>query len=203
VAAAAPQTSTTVVSSEEDRLILVDGDDRPVGELDKAACHDGDGVRHRAFSVFLIDRQGRLLLQRRADSKRLWPNYWSNSCCSHPRAGEILERAVSRRVKEELGIVAAAEFIYRFEYQARYGTLGSEHEVCSVYLGQAFADPAVNTTEISDWRWISANELDTALTTDPSSFTPWFLMEWATLRTHHADRLARYGVPLPLRTSET
>jgi isopentenyl-diphosphate delta-isomerase len=203
VAEAAQASSSQVVSSEDDRLILVDGDDHPVRELDKAACHDGDGVRHRAFSVFLINSEGHLLLQRRADNKRLWPNFWSNSCCSHPRAGESLSVAVLRRVREELGLLASAEFVYRFEYRARFGTVGSEYEVCSVYLAQALAEPQVNTTEISDWRWMSAAELDAALTAEPANFTPWFLMEWSTLRLQYADRLARYGVPMPLRTSET
>ena len=81
-----------VVSSESEELILVDADDNPLGTLSKAACHDGDGVLHRAFSLFVFNEAGELLLQRRSAEKRLWPMYWSNSCCSHPRAGETYER---------------------------------------------------------------------------------------------------------------
>ena len=84
--------SDPIVSSESDPLILVDENDEAQGVLDKAACHDGDGLLHRAFSVFIFNEHGEVLLQRRAEGKRLWPGYWSNSCCSHPRAGNPLKR---------------------------------------------------------------------------------------------------------------
>ena len=81
-----------VVSSEAEELILVDEHDREQGYLSKAACHDGSGILHRAFSAFLFNAAGKVLLQQRAGLKRLWPGYWSNSCCSHPRRGESMQR---------------------------------------------------------------------------------------------------------------
>ncbi|HVS02847.1 MAG TPA: isopentenyl-diphosphate delta-isomerase, partial [Thermoanaerobaculia bacterium] len=94
------------VSFANEELILVDEDDREVGHLSKAEAHAGEGVLHRAFSVLLFDRRGNLLLQRRAGGKQLWPGYWSNSCCSHPRRGESMEVATRRRLAEELGVDA-------------------------------------------------------------------------------------------------
>ena len=93
-----------IVSSEAEELILVDSDDNETGFLSKAECHDGQGQRHRAFSLFLFNEDGELLLQQRAASKRLWPGYWSNTCCSHPRRGETLEVATRRRLRDELNI---------------------------------------------------------------------------------------------------
>lgn len=167
-----------VVSSEADTLILVDGNDVQTGTLSKAACHDGIGQRHRAFSLFIFSPAGEVLLQRRAAGKRLWPLFWSNSCCSHPRAGEELVVAAGRRLHEELGLTATLEYLYRFEYVARYGDLGSEHELCSVFAGQTDATPAVNDTEIADWRWVAPDALSSELAQDPDRFTPWFQLEW-------------------------
>lgn len=189
------QRQNEIVSSEQEPLILVDEHDRAIGQLDKAACHDGAGVRHRAFSVFLFDRDGALLMQQRAAGKRLWPGYWSNSCCSHPRVGETLDEAVVRRVEQELGLVTRPEFVYKFEYVAHFGTLGTEHELCSVYLGRASRDPAINANEISAWRWIGAAALDHELETTPEAFTPWFRLEWQRLRGEFSERLAALGVP--------
>ena len=120
-----------IVSSEREQLILVDESDNEIGHLSKAECHDGQGVLHRAFSVFLFDSQGRLLLQRRSAGKRLWPGYWSNSVCSHPRRGESMALATERRVQEELGVTVELQYVYRFRYQVEFGEAGSEHELCS------------------------------------------------------------------------
>ncbi|MFW6093307.1 MAG: isopentenyl-diphosphate Delta-isomerase, partial [Pseudomonadota bacterium] len=128
-------TKTETVSSENEPLILVNSDDVEVGQLDKAACHDGSGVLHRAFSLFIFNPAGELLMQRRAPGKRLWPAFWSNSCCSHPRAGEAMDEAVARRLREELSLQAALRFVYKFEYVAHYQDLGTEHELCWVYVG--------------------------------------------------------------------
>ena len=85
------ESTARIVSSEDEALILVDTDDTAIGSMSKAECHDGAGILHRAFSVFLFDEHGRLLLQQRAAGKRLWPLYWSNTCCSHPRQGEAID----------------------------------------------------------------------------------------------------------------
>ena len=188
------QTKADIVSSEDERLILVDANDRQTGVLDKSACHDGDGVLHRAFSVFVFNSAGELLLQQRAADKRLWPLYWSNSCCSHPREGETMEGAADRRLQQELGLQCELKFVYKFHYQARYGDLGSEHELCSVFIGHSSGQPVINTTEIADWRWLSPAALSAELQQHPGDFTPWLKMEWQALTSRHAGALQALGV---------
>jgi isopentenyl-diphosphate delta-isomerase len=181
-----------VVSSEAEELILVDDRDRELGHLSKAACHDGAGVLHRAFSAFLFNAAGELLLQQRADSKRLWPGYWSNSCCSHPRRGESMQTATARRLSEELNLTADLRFAYRFQYQASFGELGSECELCHVFLGRIDDDVHPNSEEISAIRFVSADALDRELAENPERFTPWFKLEWDALNGEHADLLGAY-----------
>jgi isopentenyl-diphosphate Delta-isomerase len=181
-----------IVSSEDEPLILVDAHDRELGTLEKAACHDGKGVLHRAFSLFVFDRDGRLLVQQRSAAKRLWPLYWSNSCCSHPRAGETMEEATARRLEDELNIRARLEFVYKFTYQASYGRLGGEHELCWVYLGRTDEPVAANRNEIAATRFVTGEQLFRALADEPERYTPWFRLEWETLERDHGDVLARY-----------
>ena len=181
--------TSQIVSDEAESLILVDSDDNVLGHLPKSACHDGDGVLHRAFSLFIFNPAGELLLQQRAPQKRLWPEFWSNSCCSHPRQGETLELAVQRRCEEELGFRTPLKFVYKFEYSARFGDLGSEHELCSVFVGSYEGDPVVNTTEVQAIRWMSAAEIDAALQNERERFTPWFKLEWQRLRSEFPDTL--------------
>ncbi len=175
-------TKSDVVSSEQEPLILVDANDREIGHLDKSACHDGDGLLHRAFSLFVFNPRGELLLQRRGAGKRLWPGYWSNSCCSHPRAGEDMNEAVGRRLHQELGLQATLRFVYKFEYVAHFADLGTEHELCWVYVGRTMKDPVINTTEIDEWRWIAPSALTRELAENGETFTPWLKLEWARLR---------------------
>ena len=177
------------VSDESDMLILVDGDDCAIGTLDKAACHDGGGVLHRAFSLFVFNARGETLLQRRHASKRLWPGYWSNGCCSHPRAGEDVVEAATRRAEEELGLAAAPEFVFKFQYRAAFADVGSEFELCSVLVSRADDAPRVNAAEVSEWRWIAAEALDREIEKEPDAFTPWFKQEWARLRATGWDEL--------------
>ena len=184
-----PATKEEIVSSESEPLILVDASDAEVGFLDKAAAHDGDGVLHRAFSLFIFNPEGTLLLQQRAPDKRLWPEFWSNSCCSHPRRGERMDEAVHRRLEQELGMSAELHFAYKFEYRAPFGELGTEHELCWVYTGQTDVQPIINTTEIMDWRWIDPADLTSAIAAEPACYTPWLKMEWERLNAEFADRL--------------
>jgi len=182
-----------IVSSESEDLILVNQDDAEIGTLSKARCHDGAGVLHRAFSLFIFNLQGKLLLQQRSAGKRLWPLFWSNSCCSHPRQGETMEEAMGRRLDEELGITTTLEFVYKFSYQARYGDFGSENELCSVYLGRCDQPIQVNQREISDFRFINVDDLQAELTQSGDNFTPWFRLEWERLGSEFSAQLARHS----------
>ena len=181
-----------VVSFDSESLILVDAEDRELGFRPKSACHDGEGLLHRAFSVFLFDPDHRLLLTRRSQEKRLWPGFWSNTCCSHPRRGERRMKAAHRRTAEELGLeVARLENLYTFTYRARYSDEGSEYEVCTVFAGRCAQDPEVNPREIANWRWIEPEVLDRALEEDSESYSPWLHLEWKTIREEHWSRIQR------------
>lgn len=181
-----------IVSSEAEELILVDADDNETGFLSKAECHDGGGRLHRAFSLFLFNDEGELLLQRRAGSKRLWPGFWSNTCCSHPRRGESLEVATRRRLRDELNIETPVEFVYKFRYKAAFGDTGSENELCHVFIGRVRGTVAPNVHEIAAVRFVSPTKLNVELDAIPERFTPWFRMEWRALTTEYSDRLAPY-----------
>ncbi|MGI9271139.1 MAG: isopentenyl-diphosphate Delta-isomerase [Woeseiaceae bacterium] len=181
-----------IVSSEAEELILVDEDDQEIGFLSKEECHNGRGQLHRAFSVFLFNASGQLLLQQRSDSKRLWPGFWSNTCCSHPRRGESMSVATRRRLRDELNIEVSMEFIYKFSYTAEFGSTGSENELCHVYLGLVDEAVAPNEHEISATRYLSAELLAHEFKESPEHFTPWFKMEWLTLMEEYRDELSRY-----------
>ncbi len=183
-----------LVSSEGEELILVDGQDNEIGYSSKADCHDGDGLLHRAFSLFLFNEEGQLLLQQRSEKKRLWPGYWSNSCCSHPRRGESLLIAAMRRLGDELNVTANLKLIYHFRYQANFEGIGSENELCHVFLGKLKGKAHPNQNEIERIRFIAANDLDDELNERPEEFTPWFLKEWKTLREEHGSELANYFI---------
>jgi len=180
-----------IVSSDGEALILVDEKDREIGTLSKGRCHDGEGILHRAFSLFLFDDQGRVLIQQRAAGKRLWPLYWANSCCSHPRAGEDLGEATERRALEELGVSPRLHFIYKFRYQAAYKDLGSEHELCSVFVGRAQADDIhPNPSEVAAWRFVSGDEVEAMMDDTQARLTPWFRMEWQALQGRYRPAVA-------------
>lgn len=181
--------SDDVVSNDDETLILVDAEDREIGSMTKARCHEGDGTLHRAFSLFVFNRAGELLVQQRSAGKKLWPLHWSNSCCSHPRHGETTDEAIHRRLAEELGIRSELHFLYKFQYQARYQNVGSENEVCSVYLGVSDDEVRPNSHEIAAWRWIAAEDLEKEMRSDADSFTPWFTMEWERVRPRYRDLL--------------
>ena len=181
-----------IVSSESEELILVDTQDNETGHRSKAECHDGDGILHRAFSLFLFNGHRELLLQRRSESKRLWPGYWSNSCCSHPRRGESIHTATQRRLSDELNVTATLEYVYKFRYQASFGDAGAENELCHVFLGTTGGVLRPNVSEIAEVRFVTARELSAELEADADAFTPWFSMEWLALNRKFPEMLARY-----------
>jgi isopentenyl-diphosphate delta-isomerase len=185
-----------VVSFDDEPLVLVDAQDRELGYLDKAAAHRGRGTLHRAFSLFIFNGKGELLLQQRAPGKRLWPGYWSNTCCSHPRRGEDLDTAVQRRLDEELGLKCKLEFLFKFEYQAQFDADGAEHELCWVYAGRSDKPPRVNPNEIAAVRYLGADALDAEIAARPGEFTPWFKIEWARIRLEFPRAVPRLAAGL-------
>ena len=169
----------------EELLIRVDERDEVLGAGTRAECHAGDGVLHRAFSIYLFDERGRLLLQKRSAAKELWPLTWSNSCCSHPRWGEEIDDAARRRLAEGLGVRTALRPLFKFQYQARFDSRGSENELCTVYVGSGPERVAVDPAEVADWEYVDAAALDQRLSSAPSSYTPWLRLAWQRLRADH------------------
>ncbi len=176
------QENNRQVSFDDEPLILVDQEDRPIGYEDKLSCHLGSGKLHRAFSIFIFNDRKQLLLQKRSSQKMLWPLYWSNSCCSHPRKGESYEVATRRRLKEELGLETDLKFLFKFQYQAQFGEVGSENELCSVYIGKSNGPVTVNENEIAEWKFVDVKELERDMEEHPENYTPWFKMEWERIR---------------------
>jgi isopentenyl-diphosphate delta-isomerase len=171
-----------VVSFDDEPLVLVNDADEEIGFASKGQCHDGEGLLHRAFSVFLFSPEGEVLLQQRSSQKRLWPGAWSNACCSHPRRGEALDDAMRRRLREELSLETPVRFLFKFRYHARYDTRGSEHEICHVYAGLFTSQPVVNANEIAATTIVTATALDSDVATRPERYTPWLKLEWARVR---------------------
>lgn len=178
------------VSFDSESLILVDEHDRVLGHQSKAECHDGHGILHRAFSLFIFNPAGELLLQRRSAQKRLWPLYWSNSCCSHPRAGESMDAAIHRRLYQELGVTSELRYLFKFQYQARFADRGAEHELCWVYIGTMRGPVCANTNEVAEWRFVVPAALNAEIDAEPEAFTPWFRKEWARIQREHSADLA-------------
>jgi len=181
-----------VVSYDDEKLIIVDLHDNEIGTLNKLACHQKDGILHRAFSIFLFNELGQLLVQQRSVQKKLWPSFWSNSCCSHPRQGENILEATERRLNDELGLSAVKlEFIYKFSYEAAYKNIGSENELCSVFLGVIDQKVNVNYSEIEQIKYINASDLSSDMDAR-TDYTPWFTMEWKTLTSKYINELKRF-----------
>ena len=174
-----------------DDLIVVDENDEVVGHRGKADCHDGGGILHRAFSIFILNPERQLLLQKRSAEKRLWPLYWSNSCCSHPRRGESMAAATVRRLREELGIAAPLRLLFKIRYRFAFANKGSENELTSVFAGRSEERIVADPAEVAEWKFVDLAEMESDLARHPERYTPWFRKEWDVMRRNHlADILA-------------
>jgi isopentenyl-diphosphate Delta-isomerase len=156
-----------------DQLILVDSNDREIGYEEKEKCHRPP-VLHRAFSIFIFDRDGKMLITQRSPKKVRWGGFWSNAVCSHPRKGEKVEDAVKRRLKEEAGLVCPLAYLFKFEYRAMFDAEWGEHELDHVFFGQTDEKPKPDKDEISDWKFIEVKELMANVKAHPDHYTPWF-----------------------------
>ncbi|HDL18638.1 MAG TPA: isopentenyl-diphosphate Delta-isomerase [Bacteroidetes bacterium] len=180
-----------IVSFEDEKLIVVNENDRVLSYRSKAECHNGDGILHRAFSIFIFNDKMQLLIQKRAEQKRLWPLYWANSCCSHPRKGENFTGATQRRLYEEVGIKTPLKYLFKFQYTAKYKNEGAENELCSVFVGKSNDRAIVNNNEIVEWKFIDIPELEKEFESHPENYTPWFKMEWEKIRSDHLQEIER------------
>ncbi|MBA2499371.1 MAG: isopentenyl-diphosphate Delta-isomerase [Chitinophagaceae bacterium] len=153
-------------------LILVDEQDNEIGVMDKLSAHK-KGVLHRAFSLFIFNTKGELLLQQRADIKYHSAGLWSNTCCSHPNAGEKISASIARRLMEEMGITCDAEFKFSFIYKAQLDNGLTEHELDHVYFGYTDDKPNPDSEEVKDWRFISLQNLVTEMAMHPEMFSAW------------------------------
>jgi len=153
-------------------LILVDDHDKPWGKLEKDQVHQL-GLLHRAFSVFIFNSKGELLLQKRADEKYHSGGLWTNTCCSHPRFGEELKDAVARRMQEEMGLTCETKFVFSFIYKASFENGLTEHEFDHVYYGTSDDVPQPNSSEVSEWKYIDLASLEKDLNLSPDKYTVW------------------------------
>lgn len=152
---------------------MVDTEDREVGLMEKMQAHR-EAKLHRAFSVFLLNDRNELLLQQRALDKYHCGGLWTNTCCSHPRANESLDKAVKRRLQEEMGIEAVTQRIYSFIYKAEVGDNLYEHELDHVFFGRFSGNPAPESAEVVDWKYIGLTDLRRDVEENPHHYTPWF-----------------------------
>lgn len=155
------------------QVILVDEKDQPVGFSGKQAVHE-QGLLHRAFSVFIFNPAGEMLLQQRAMSKYHSAGLWSNACCSHPTPGEETADAALRRLKEELGFEVSVEKIFDFVYRAELENGLTEHEFDHVFTGEYNGPVHFNTEEVMAVCYKGLEEIKTLLQTNPEQYTAWF-----------------------------
>ena len=162
----------------EEYLILVDKDDNPIGTEEKVKCHLPNGILHRAFTALLFDKNGRLVLTRRAKEKMLWPGDWDGTVASHPRESETYVSSGERRMPEELGIECKLDYLFKFEYHVPYKDVGSENEICGTLIGVVDESAPFKKIEgeIDEIKWISAEELLSELKSSPEIYCPWMLI---------------------------
>jgi isopentenyl-diphosphate Delta-isomerase len=161
------------MDDSQEQIILVDEDDREIGLAPKLAAH-AQGLMHRAISVCILDRSGRMLLQQRALDKYHSPGLWTNACCTHPRAGETVEAAARRRLHEELGVDCDLRFALRTHYRADVGGGLIEDEIVHLFVGAYDGVVTPDPSEVAAYDWASRAELRERIARRPEAYTYWF-----------------------------
>jgi isopentenyl-diphosphate delta-isomerase len=172
----------------EEQLILVDEHNRATGSAGKTAVHRA-GLLHRAFSIFIVDERGRMLLQQRSPKKYHSGGLWANSCCGHPRPGERTATAANRRLNEELGITSDLTFGFFARYQTPLDHGMNENEFVYVYFGRLKSEPRPNPDEVAAVDVLPIADIERRLKRQPASFTVWFRHYFE----HHAAEISRFA----------
>lgn len=158
-----------------EEVILVNEKDEQTGTMEKLEAHRR-GLLHRAFSVFIFNSKGELLLQKRAEGKYHSAGLWTNTCCSHPRPGESVEEAAKRRLKEEMGMECELKKEFFFIYNIEFKNGLKEHELDYILTGYCDDPPLLNPEEASEWKYISPKDLISEIKKYPENYTEWFKM---------------------------
>ena len=159
----------------EEQVILVNTNDQPIGLMPKMEAHE-KGILHRAFSVFILNDKGELMLQQRALHKYHSPGLWTNTCCSHQRDGETNIAAGKRRLQEEMGFVTDLRGVASFIYKAPLNNGLTEHELDHIMIGKFNGTPNINPEEVADWRWMSVETIRENIQNQPENYTVWFII---------------------------
>lgn len=164
-----------------EEVILVDENDVEIGTMEKMEAHQL-GKLHRAFSIFIINSAGEMLLQQRAEEKYHSGGLWTNACCSHPRPNETIMNAAQRRLNEEMGFTTKLEKIFDFTYKASFTNGLTEHELDHVLIGKYEGEIIPDPNEVMDYKYISLDEINIQLQNNPNQFTPWFAIAFPKLK---------------------
>jgi len=163
------------LDSSPQQVILVDENDQPLGQEEKLKAHQNGGRLHRAFSVFVFNTAGQMLLQRRSRRKYHFGGLWTNACCSHPNPSESLEQAARARLRDEFGFDIPLRKAFSFTYRATDSASGlTEHEFDHVLIGRFDGQPRPNPDEVDEWKWVAPSELRHDMEHHPLDYTPWF-----------------------------
>jgi isopentenyl-diphosphate delta-isomerase len=157
----------------EENVLLVDEQDQVIGLMPKMEAHE-KGVLHRAFSVFIYNARGELLLQQRAAHKYHSPRLWTNTCCSHQREGETNVAAGQRRLQEEMGFSVPLEDVLSFIYKTPFDNGLTEHELDHILVGHYDGEPTINPEEVMAYRWRAPAQVKTDMERHPDQYTEWF-----------------------------
>lgn len=168
---------------KEENVILVNESDEPIGVMPKMEAHQ-KAVLHRAFSVFIFNSEGKLMLQQRALHKYHSPGLWTNTCCSHQRLGESNLEAGNRRLFEEMGMEVDLEELFSFIYKAPFDNGLTEHELDHVMIGYSEQSPVINKEEVEDWKWMGMDDIKTDINTQPEAYTAWFKIIFDRVHSH-------------------
>ncbi|MCE6987573.1 isopentenyl-diphosphate Delta-isomerase [Dyadobacter sp. CY323] len=156
-----------------DQVVLVNENDMEIGLMPKLEAHQ-KGVLHRAFSVFIFNSKGEMLLQQRAAGKYHSEGLWSNTCCSHPYPEEPTHEAALRRLEEEMGIQTDLHFLFSFQYHASLENGLTEHEYDHVFWGVSDKKPHINLSEVSSYKYLKPADIKLDMIHNPGDYTEWF-----------------------------
>lgn len=158
---------------KEEKVILVDQNDEPIGLMEKIAAHE-QALLHRAFSVFVLNDKNEIMLQQRAAHKYHSPLLWTNTCCSHQRPGETNIQAGKRRLQEEMGFEVDLKELFHFIYKAPFDNGLTEHELDHVMVGYSNEAPIINKEEVESWKWMAIEDVKEDMLQNPDIYTVWF-----------------------------